>query len=452
MTMDSRNTLMNLLLPLLYGIFILFPMSFIFNDTGIILILGILFLFLLLLINLKYSVLLFIITIIITDHYFPSIGLGQTLRERNVLLLLLLLHFLLLIIVNKKYDLISNTPREFIYILIIVAAATIHGLVIKNNIEWVKQDFVWSLFLLSYFPIAIVFEDKKNIIVSVALLCIVTTIMAIISIVTYFRSYERVISNAEVFFPIVLLIAITLLAINKLSIFKKIAIIILIIVNILAVIVSFTRSMWIATFGGVLILTFYLFKSGVLKMKKEILIKVTTIITVSLMSLLITTILIPALWIMIQTRFAMIFVGGRDWSVLYRIIEYKETIETVLKNPLFGGGLGAVIYTPLNITTQARLCFGTPYVHNSLLYWILKYGILGAGLCAFLWMKLIIKMYAKIKKECAPINKALMMGVLSSIPMLLIYSLSSPHISINTGQFFIGFTLAVFFPLRLNNE
>jgi O-antigen ligase len=273
--------------------------------------------------------------------------------------------------------------------------------------------------------------------------------MALLAIVNYFVTLGRVVSNSEIFFPIIIVTVLSLFLIGNLNLRNRIILSVIIIINLFAVFVSLTRSMWIGLLGGILVLMLFAVTLGKISLKGNNIAKYILSGSVLIGVVAVLLRFNSFLYNVVKTRFGMIIMGGYDWSVLYRLIEIKKVMEYIPNHFLFGGGMGATIVTPLNITTHARISEGTPYIHNTFFYWLLKFGILGSLLWYLLWIAIIVKMVRLMKNQKDTLIQGLQLGSIVSILLLAIYSLASPHLSDNNGQFFLGLALALFYPHKI---
>ncbi|MHB8131763.1 MAG: O-antigen ligase family protein, partial [Mobilitalea sp.] len=416
------------------------------GDFGIAIIVGVFILFLFMYLGTDVMSVALIVTFIVTHHYSYIVGFSSLVRDRNILLLLALAVYAVDNYIRGRSDYVHRTPYTLRAVIIFIVAFTLWGIMNGNKGKFLRQDASWFLAILSYYPLARFFSKRSNIDLGINILLGFTSIMSVTAIYQFYRTNHRSISNAEMFIPIAIIIALELILHIKQALWRKILLLCILVLNSFGAFVSLTRSLWISLVFGIAFIVGLSFYKNRQKISAENARKIITYLCVILPLLFLMLYINTPLWNQVRARFKMIFMGGYDISTMYRLLEIKEMVQYIKGHLFIGDGMGAVVVMPFGLTTQIRISYGTPYLHNTLLYWILKFGLFFTIVWIAIWYKIIKELINKCVMETDTYLKEIKIGLLIGLFTITIFSMAAPVLSASTGMFFLGFVLAIFYP------
>jgi len=288
-----------------------------------------------------------------------------------------------------------------------------------NIIDWLRRFFPFSILIISFPTFWEIKDDKKRFKFLLYLIFFITLLNSFKIYYLFLSNISKVLT-ASLYTDIrsswygrngISLITSNFLIlyfilINKEKKYDKF-LLFLYFLSLLSIIITFTRTYWIAIPLGYIFL--YLFLDVDLKRKFRKLL-LNQIVLFSIFAIL-TAILSPNLfgkfvsWII--DRIKAIEPSQIYPSSLSRIDEYKFLIPLILKRPLFGYGLANYYFMySINPFTDRGLGWVlTSYSHNFYLYHIYSTGIFGLAIFLYFIIHIIykgIKLY-KSKKDTLPI-------------------------------------------------
>ncbi len=412
-----------------------------------------------------YAFIILIVVTIISNHYFPFFKIN-VLRERNILLIIMLLFFI-------WHSILYNRPLKkgifskhigLIFLVLLIGA--LYGIIRGNSRYLIALEFEWYFYLVIYFVVVTLIDSYDKIIVVVKTVIVTTVIMAIITLfifsyilffqkiifyknclghIFYLQSgIPRVISNAEMFFPIVFCTQLSLLLFSPRRGKNFYSSILTLVLLFFAMIVSLTRGMWFATIASssvVVLLYLYhkgsnTFFSGVKRVFAGLLF-VAVIIFVLMHN--------PATQnfiIYVSERFSSLLSLSVDLSLFNRYQEFIQVVKALRSNPFIGQGLGSEIYW--RDILFSFIVHKTNYVHNSYLWILLKFGFIGFLTLCIVYLSIIRSLFQIIRRIRLVQLKAIATGLSAGLISVFIFSITSPFINIGIGNFYLALVLGIF--------
>ena len=446
----------------LIAIYILYPDFFIPLVISVLL----LMIFLALMFhNPLYGLLFIVVTMIITNHYFPFAAV-LVFRERMLLMVILFLYLVTSGSFGKSILRGGDFSRPLLLFLGILFVSAVYGLLRGNSRFIVAQEFEMYVYLLAYFMIVSLVNTIEDAKLVVSTLVITTVIMAFIAIIIFFYMLQfkqiffykgplghivyvknamipRIISNAEMFLPIAVNLIVSFLLFVRSTKATRYLLTSALVVLLFAIFISLTRGMWLSTLISTIILIgYYLYLRG----RTAFL----TLVRVSFISVIVITILTYTLSSqpIIQRildfgaiRATSVFQGALDISLFNRYQEILQVMKSVRSQPIFGIGLGAIIsWRDMLFPWITHAVF---YIHNSYFWLLLKMGLIGIG--AFIVILYIVfkKAITVLRTLESPYQRALVAGLATGLVSVLFFSFTSPFINLGTGNFYIAITVGL---------
>ena len=225
------------------------------------------------------------------------------------------------------------------------------------------------------------------------------------------------------------------------SSFWKILIWLVVIISILGLILSFTRTFWIST-----IISLFFMAYLIAKVKQQNYVRLLgRIAVVGAISMIVFMLLAPiTVRSFVISRVTGIPAAFLGLSFQDRVYEAKGIFHTMLENPLTfatGSGLGAkfTFYSVNPFSWGGIGWMSIDFSHNYYLYLLFTTGIIGLSLFLAVW----IKLFSSIKnsfirtRNIIEFDKFLLIGIATVIVNLLVASLTaSPLISIKWAVYF----------------
>jgi|GEM_PF-2957921 O-antigen ligase len=204
---------------------------------------------------------------------------------------------------------------------------------------------------------------------------------------------------------------------------------------------SYTRSAWIAAVFGLAFLFFVSLAKQKANFLKLILVAVIALSLYFSIAMSVPTDnpLFKSIYA-IEKRYESIFTAKEEPSIITRGSEWQEAKRKALEHPFFGNGLGTEItYFRYDNWFRTQTWDTTRYVHNAYLYLFLNMGAL--GLISFLWFCIFLVRYGlRLYGSLAEgIDKALVLGIVSSFASLMVVSLAGPFLASPTLTMWLGF-------------
>lgn len=186
----------------------------------------------------------------------------------------------------------------------------------------------------------------------------------------------------------------------------------------LAMIVTFTRSVWLGAIVGFAVV--FLFIPLKFKLRMIVYFAVFASIALAIMVVFFGD-LATFIFDQLSKRFLTIGQAGKDLSLLNRLVEAQAVIEKIKMNPIVGYGLGKTFsFDPIIPGPKT-----TWYVHNTLLFVWFKVGFIGLiALLIFTGGGLIqaLKLY---KSQTENFQKTLLIGLAASLVAFYVISFAA---------------------------
>jgi len=204
---------------------------------------------------------------------------------------------------------------------------------------------------------------------------------------------------------------------------------------------SYARSVWIAAVFGLAFLFFVSLgkqKINFLKLALVAILALSLYFSVA-MSVPTDNPLFKSVYA-IEKRYKSMFTAKEEPSIMTRGSEWQEAKRKALEHPFFGNGLGTEItYFRYDTWLRTQTWDTTRYVHNAYLYLFLNMG--GLGLISFLWfcfffIRYGLRLYGSLE---IGMDKALVLGIVSSFASLMIVSLAGPFLTSPILTMWLGF-------------
>lgn len=424
--------------------------------------------------NPLYGFLFIVVAMIVTNHYFPFAAV-LVFRERMMLISLLLLFLALSGVVGKNMLKKGTFSRPLVAVLIILFLSALYGLLRGHSRFIVAQEFEMYVYLLAYFAVVSVVDTLDDVKLIVKTILVATLIMACLAIITFFYLLQfeqvlfykgplghivyskpamipRVISNAEMFFPIAVNLILGLLLFTKMSKPIKYLLVSAFVVLLFAIFISLTRGMWISTLVSLFILIgYYVYRKG----RRAF----PALIRVSVVAVLLFTAFIyfftdqPMLQQIMgfgTTRISSIFQATADISLINRYQEIVQVIQSVRSHPFLGLGLGAIL--SWRDMLFPWIIHSTFYIHNSYFWMLLKMGIIGFGaisIVLFLFFKKAINLLRRLDSSY---QRAVVLGLVTGLVSVLIFSITSPFINLGAGNFYFATAIGIISVIEKHNR
>ncbi|MDD5529974.1 MAG: O-antigen ligase family protein [bacterium] len=245
-------------------------------------------------------------------------------------------------------------------------------------------------------------------------------------------AFQRLRSPHEVIYPMSFVLTLSMFLISS-DIKKKLILVSSMILSGTAMLLSLARGSWIAfIIGSIFIFILISHNYGINKMRTGI--------------LLFTFLCIISILFLgtqntegIKERAFSTFKFEKDVAILARILESKEAFKLFVAHPFFGVGLGYTYHFFDPIVGNIQVL----YIHNSYLYILTKMGLLGlSALILMLWC-FIAKGTRSIKKVKEDFPKAVLIGSLGAIVVLIVKSFTTYHLNTPTVTTFVGVIMGI---------
>ena len=374
--------------------------------------------------------------ILIVIYFLPLLLLNNNLHysfkvELVFALPLFLLGFytlFLFILRNQKEKTNSDLTRPVLLFVFYFLFSAVLGLSFGNNMGYILVETFHVLLLGSIILFKYNLTSREDYYYIFKWLLIISLLISLEYI--FFGiliSGNRFVTFQSGFLPLVtgILFSYFLFTENK---FKKIIVLGVIIIVILGMISTLTRSLWVTTIitmGMVYVL--YLWSKNMLTTVKKIVL-VILMIVVSLLVIQTVKNTKPNNTIStsknLDERAQSIANPSEDHSFLMRVELGWYAIQKITEKPIFGWGLGDVLQYRLLGNNKLR----NSYLDTVWLYFLWKGGIIGLLLILFVFFRSIVVSLRIISKTSDQNVKILIVGLLSGIIGILILGFLSPLI------------------------
>ncbi|UCF71517.1 MAG: O-antigen ligase family protein [candidate division WOR-3 bacterium] len=446
----------------LIAFYILYPASFVpFVISALLLTIFLTLMFH----NPLYGLLFIVVTMIVTNHYFPFAAV-LVFRERMLLMVILLLFLVTSGAAGSSILKGGDFSRPLLIFLAILFTSAIYGLARGNSQFIVAQEFEMYVYLLAYFMIVSLVNTPEDAKLVVSTIIIATVTMAFIAVVIFFYMLQfkqiffykgslghvvyvknamipRVISNAEMFLPVTVNLIVSLLLFVRSTRATRYLLTSALIVLLFAVFISLTRGMWLSTLISTTILIgYYLYLRG---RRAFLNLARVSFIAVIILIILAYTLASQPIWQRIvdlgAIRATSIFQGTLDISLFNRYQEILQVMKSVRSHPLFGIGLGAIIsWRDMLFPWITHAVF---YIHNSYFWMLLKMGIIGISAFTVILYFVFRKAITLLRTLESSYQRAIIAGLSTGLVSVLIFSITSPFINLGAGNFYIALTIGL---------
>jgi O-antigen ligase len=412
-----------------------------------------------------YSLLFIVIVMVVTNHYFPFAAI-LVFRERMVPIAILLMFLVLSGIFGKSMLSRGDFGRPIVLLLSILFVSALYGLARGNSRFVVAQEFEMYVYLLVYFLVVSLVTTEKEAYLVVKTMLIATVAMACIAIITFFYILQfeniffykgpfghivysmssmipRVISNAEMYLPIAVNVIISFLLFARNSKLTKYLLASVLVVLLFAVFISLTRGMWLSTLISSLILIgYYVYQRG--RRAFSTLVKATLGAALLFGALIYLFAGQPLLHRIIgfgAVRAASMLQATADISLFNRYQEIIQVWKSLRSQPIFGIGLGGVIsWRDMLFPWITHMVF---YIHNSYFWMLLKMGVIGFGASLVILYIVFRKAITLLKKLESSHQRVTVVGLITGLVSVLIFSITSPFINLGAGNFYLALTMGL---------
>lgn len=216
----------------------------------------------------------------------------------------------------------------------------------------------------------------------------------------------------------IIFVSATLLYAQK--VWHKAGLILLFVLTFGAIIVTLTRSLWVTSVLGILIVGFFVGRVQRKRLIGYVAVAGGVVFVIAIIYLDVTLFILDLLFI----RFKSFTQGLQDISVTDRIYETQRVWDMIRQNPILGWGYGTEFlkYDVLFRRTSSV----TSYIHNGYLAIWFKNGIIGLFAILAYVMTLFVYSYKIYKKTRLVTTKILMITIMAYIPTAGMMNITSP--------------------------
>lgn len=220
--------------------------------------------------------------------------------------------------------------------------------------------------------------------------------------------------------------AAALLYVQKL--WHKVALIVVLALSVGAVIVTLTRSLWVVTVLGLIIVAYYVGPAEKKRLISYFTAAVAVIAIVGLIYLDVTLFILDLLLF----RFKSFGAGLADLSVTDRIYETQRVWGKIRQNPITGWGFGAE-YLKYDVIIRRTSSY-TSYVHNGYLGMWFKIGILGLLTILAYGVTLYRTALRIFRNTRSTVMRTICITIMAYLPAAALMNNTSPVVSTYEGM------------------
>lgn len=205
----------------------------------------------------------------------------------------------------------------------------------------------------------------------------------------------------------------------------------LLIVFLLAILVSFTRGLYLGVAVGLLV---FMLRTGATQMIR--LATLSVVVFGGIVVLLLLFNLTPEFLIDQTVNRGIEVGGGIDVSSAERILEIVAVMNAFPNHPIFGEGIGGTIrvYRFTDLVGRAGMTDWW-FIHNNYFQTLHKQGLFGIIALLGLWMSAIWKSYRLYKSTVNPKKRVLLLTTLSTLIGFMATSITSPVMTYSNTNF-----------------
>lgn len=367
-----------------------------------------------------------LILLIIPSHGYnhPPFYYGIDYRLLTPLLTVLLAFLIIEVSTHRRQFQSISLKLPMIFFISYLILASLIGYFLKNRTYYIVSDFlILSLYGL-YFFIPTIIKTKESFYRILNIFIITTGIIAVEYLIIFTFNlmgggFQRVNPNQALTFifsiPLIIGTAIKV-ATSKL---KKFGLVMLIALAFGGIAVTFTRGLWIALIMGSSIMLF-LFRKDI--NKKLLIIGTLTIVCGTIVTIVYLARIVGIdIWSNLIGRAATILEFSEIASVRQRLIANEIVAAQIMKNPIFGYGLGKQL-----VYSFGGASYFLHWIDNSYLMLLWKFGIVGTIPFLLLPIKSFIEAIRIFRKARDTRIKVFAGAMISFIIPFFVYAFASP--------------------------
>jgi O-antigen ligase len=207
----------------------------------------------------------------------------------------------------------------------------------------------------------------------------------------------------------------------------KVALIATLALSVGAVIVTLTRSLWVVTVLGLIIVAYYVGPAEKKRLFSYFVAAVAVIATVGLIYIDVTLFILDLL----LYRFKSFGAGLADVSLADRIYETQRVWEKIMQNPITGWGFGAE-YLKYDVIIRRTSSY-TSYIHNGYLAMWFKIGILGLITIIAYGVTLFRTALRIFRHTHSTVMRTVCITIMAYLPAAALMNITSPVLSTYEG-------------------
>ena len=378
-------------------------------------------------INLEKAFFAIILTLLlIPSHGYnhPPFYYGIDFKIITPLVIILLTFLIIEVLTRRRVSLPVNLKLPTIFFLSYLVIACFIGYFLKNRTYYIVSDFLILSLYGVYLVIPTIISTKESFYKTLNIFIIATGIIAIEYLVIFSFNllaggFQRVNPNQALTYifsiPLIIGTAIKM----RTSKLKKFALIMVIVLAFGGIAVTFTRGLWIALLLSSSIMLF-LFRKDI--DKRLLLIGILTIVCGTIVTLVYLARIVGIdIWSNLIGRAATILEFSEIASVRQRLTANQIVADQVMKNPIFGYGLGKQL-----VYSFGGVSYFLHWIDNSYLMLLWKLGFVGTIPFLLLPLKSFIEAI-RIFRKARDTRIRIFAGAMISFTIpFLIYAFASP--------------------------
>lgn len=383
------------------------------------------------------------------EAYLPTSNVFGFLHPQDSILIV----FMILFLLKKKNLLVLELPYSTYLLTIYIFIAytilmTVPSIMKMGFDSYVLQDLKIYLYLLI---IGVFLQTDlylpKNIIRVFLIISVYSSFWALFCIFTYLKSWERIITWNEIYFGLSVTIGLIVFKILKNKRMKYV-LITTTIINIIALVLTQTRGVWLSTLLSIAIyLILDLKRSGVINSMKQIIIgSIAFFVLFASLSIFINFNILSFVEKRFSEKSKTEFIDPSA-SMGYRIYESYTVYK---KRTFFGHGSGARIYLYTPFFKKWTTFWA---IHSEYFEVLHKYGFAGLSLLIII----LVLTFRRLLEMC--LNKKILLSTIGQICFccfinLVFVSITSGYLSRTNIMFFLVFLFGIAnnYGMRPNNR
>ncbi len=376
------------------------------------------------------------------EKHFRSPILLNFLLAQDLLLLAALFLFMVALTTERVQFPKPNTLVEKAFVLLVISffCSLIVG-VWKGN----RTDYVWSeardfAYLLLFWLIVAYSGRFENVYKYFLVFIGCCGAFAIFSIVDAAVRYKFSRYNSGISFLLLpgFIFSISALVIQA---FKKPKALLagLLVTVALAILVSFTRGLYLGVVAGLLAVMLCAGTKQTLRLM--FLLAIASSVIIAVLFLLNLT---PDFLVRQTVNRGMEVAGEIDISTAERVLEVVAVLNAFPNHPIFGDGIGGTIrvYRFTDLVGKAGMTDWW-FIHNNYFQTLHKQGLFGLLMLLFLWISTVWKSYTLYKAEAEPKKKVMLLTALGTFVGYMVISITSPVMTYSNTNFLNALLFAV---------